>query len=119
MHKVWETVTAVDRYPLWRSDLRGVEFLDEKRFVEYDRSGFATTFLTTVWEPPIRWEFDVENRNMMGHWTGTFTACGQETAVTFTEQIHGKKFYLRPFLRSYLKRQQAQFLSDLQKALLL
>ena len=118
LQTVWEAVTAVERYALWRSGLRGVAVLDEKRFVEYTNTGFATTFTTTVWEPYSRWEFDMENRNMTGHWTGVFTPHGQgETAVTFTEQVQVKKVYFRPLITPYLKRQQAQFVLDLRKAL--
>lgn len=33
-----------------------------------------TTFTVTVNEPYKRWEFDMENGNMKGHWTGVFTS---------------------------------------------
>lgn len=35
--------------------------------------GGATKFTITVSEPCRRWEFDMENNNMNGHWIGIFT----------------------------------------------
>jgi len=61
MHKVWDVVYAVDKYPLWRSDLSKTEILNEKQFIEYTKDGYATTFITTAVAPYKRWEFDMEN----------------------------------------------------------
>ena len=116
IHKVWEVVTAVDRYT-WRSDLGRTEILNEKQFMEYTKEGFATTFTITETEPYKRWEFDMENENMTGHWTGLFTAKGEGTEIDFTEEVTAKKFYMKPFLKPFLKKQQAQFVADLEKAL--
>ena len=74
IHKVWETVTAVDKYSLWRSDLSRTEIIDDSRFIEYTKEGYGTTFSVTVIEPYKRWEFDMENSNMKGHWVGVFTS---------------------------------------------
>ena len=117
IERVWEIVTAVEGYPAWRSDLSRVEILAGGRFVEYTESGFPTTFTTTALETCRRWEFDMENANMSGHWTGVFSLMGSGTEVVFCESVAVKKFFLRPFVRGYLKRQQAQFVADLRKAL--
>lgn len=116
IHKVWEVVTSVEQYT-WRSDLGRTEILNEKQFVEYTKEGFATNFTITVTELYKRWEFDMENENMTGHWTGIFTARGESTEIDFTEEITAKKFLMKPFLKPFLKKQQAQFVSDLEKAL--
>ena len=116
IHKVWEVVTSVEQYT-WRSDLGRTEILNEKQFVEYTKEGFATNFTITVTELYKRWEFDMENENMTGHWTGLFTAKGESTEIDFTEEITAKKFLMKPFLKPFLKKQQAQFVSDLEKAL--
>lgn len=118
IRKVWETVTDVENYG-WRSDLSRTEVLDEKRFLEYTTEGYATTFTVTASEDCKRWEFDMENSNMKGHWIGLFTQKGEETEVDFTEEVTAKKFFMRPFVSSYLKKQQARFISDLRKALML
>ncbi|MFR1518528.1 MAG: SRPBCC family protein [Clostridia bacterium] len=117
IQRVWEVVTAVENYT-WRSDLSKTEILNEKQFVEYTEQGYATTFTITAMEPYRRWEFDMENTNMKGHWVGIFTQKGDETEIDFTENVIVKKFLLKPFVKTFLKKQQAQFVSDLKKALI-
>lgn len=117
IQKVWEVVTDVENYT-WRSDLGRTEVLDKKQFVEYTKEGYATTFTVTAAEPYRRWEFDMENGNIKGHWTGIFTPKGDATEIDFTEDVTAKKFFMKPFIKPYLKKQQAQFISDLEKALL-
>lgn len=114
--KVWETVTSLDNYS-WRSDLSKIEILDDKKFVEYTKEGYTTTFTITATEQYKRWEFDLENDNIKGHWVGVFTQKDNETVIDFTEDITAKKFFMKPFVKSYLKKQQSQYISDLKKAL--
>ena len=54
---------------------------------------------------------------MKGHWIGIFTQKGEQTEISFTENVIAKKFFMRPVVKSYLKKQQTQFISDLEKAL--
>ena len=117
IHKVWKIVTDVENYT-WRSDLSKTEILNETQFVEITKEGYATTFTITVVEPHKRWEFDMENSNMKGHWTGVFVPKGEETEIDFTEDVTAKKLLMKPFVKTYLKKQQAQFISDLKKAVL-
>lgn len=114
--KVWETVTSLENYA-WRSDLGKIEIKNEKQFVEYTREGYATNFTITVTKPCKRWEFDMENENMKGHWIGVFTQKGEQTELDFTEDVVAKKIFMKPFVKAYLKKQQKQYISDLQKAL--
>lgn len=116
IRKVWETVLAVENYK-WRSDLNKVEVISEKQFIEYTKDGYLTTFTVTAVEPYKRWEFDMENTNMKGHWSGVFTSRGKETEIEFTEYVTTKKFFLKPFVKLYLKKQQKQFVTDLEKEL--
>ncbi len=116
IHTVWETVTNVARYT-WRSDLSRTEILSETQFVEYTTNGYATTFTVTALVPYRRWEFDMENDNMKGHWIGVFTPDGANTQVSFTEEVSAKKLLMKPFVKRYLKRQQDRFVADLEKAL--
>ncbi|HIZ55847.1 MAG TPA: SRPBCC family protein [Firmicutes bacterium] len=117
IHTLWAIVTAVDNYT-WRSDLSKTKVLNEKQFIEYTKKDYPTTFTVTMIEPFKRWEFDMENSRIKGHWIGIFTQKDQETEIDFTETVMAKKFFLRPFVKSYLRKQQAQFVSDLKKALL-
>lgn len=117
IHKVWDVVTCPQNYASWRGDLRKTEILDDKRFIEYTKDGYATTFTITLTEPLKRWEFDMENGSMLGHWTGVFSQNGNETEIEFTEDVAAKKFFIKPFVKAYLKKQQNAFITDLKKAL--
>lgn len=113
---VWDTVTSLEKYQ-WRSDISKIEILNEKQFVEYAKNGYATTFTITVCEKYKRWEFDIENGNMKGHWTGLFEENNGQTQIEFTEDVTPKKFILKLLVKPYLKKQQEQYVADLRKAL--
>ena len=117
IQKAWNIVLAVDQYSLWRSDLSKTEIVNNKQFIKYTKNEYATTFTVTMAEPYRRWEFDMENSNMKGHWIGIFTDKRNETQIDFTENITPKKWFMKPFIKSYLKKQQKQFILDLKKAL--
>lgn len=114
--RVWDIVTSLEDYA-WRSDLSRIEIINESRFVEYTKEGYATTFTVTKREPYRQWEFDMENANMKGHWTGIFAAKDGRAEVEFTEEVFAKKTFMKPFVKSYLKKQQAAYLLDLTKKL--
>lgn len=116
INKVWDIVYDVENYSKWRSDLSRTERLNERQFIEYTKDGYATTFTVTVTEPCRRWEFDMENSNMKGHWVGVFTPIGDKTEVEFTENVTAKKFFMKPFVKGFLKKQQERFAADLQRA---
>ena len=59
----------------------------------------------------------MENSNMKGHWVGVFTSLGSKTQIDFTENITPKKWFMKPFVKAYLKKQQKQFILDLKKHL--
>ncbi len=113
---VWNIVTSLENYQ-WRSDLSKIEIISEKQFVEYAKNGYATTFTITVSEPFKRWEFDMENSNMKGHWAGIFAEKDGKTEIDFTEDVTAKKLIMKPFVKAFLKKQQELYVSDLRKAL--
>ena len=113
---VWNVVTDVKNY-VWRTDLSKTEVVSDRQFIEYTRDGYSTAFTTTIFEPCSRWEFDMENDNMKGHWIGIFTQKGEETEVDFTEDVTAKKVLMRPFVKAYLKKQQAMYVEDLAREL--
>ena len=114
--KVWDIVTSLDQYE-WRSDLSKIEIINEKQFIEYTKDGFATTFTITVSKPCKRWEFDMENSNMKGHWVGIFSEKDGQSEIDFTEDVTAKKLILKPFVKGFLKKQQELYVSDLKRAL--
>lgn len=116
VEKVWETVTSLQEFS-WRSDISRIEILDDKSFIEYTKGGYPTRFTVTCIEPCSRWEFDMENDNMCGHWTGEFRFDGEQTVIEFTENVVPKKLFMKPFIGMYLKKQQTAYAEDLKKAL--
>ena len=115
LQKVWELVLDIENYGAWRSDLSKTEVINDEQFIEYTKDGYPTTFTVTLIEPYRRWEFDMENSNMKGHWIGIFTAKADETEIDFTECVEAKKLLMKPFVKSYLKKQQIQFVADIMK----
>lgn len=122
INKVWENVLAVERYPAWRSDVTKTEVIDERQFIEYTKDGYSTAFTVTAVEPNRRWELDMENDHIKGHWIGVFVSKGSETEIDFTMHVTAKQLSVRPvgksvFEQVYMKKQQTQFVEDLKKAL--
>ena len=115
LRKVWKLVLDIENYGAWRSDLSKTEVISDTQFIEYTKDGYPTTFTVTLVEPYRRWEFDMENSNMKGHWIGAFTDKGNETEIDFTECVEAKKWLMKPFVKSYLKKQQTQFVADIMK----
>ena len=116
IQQVWSVVTNLEDTS-WRSDLARVEVLSKTTFVEYTKSGFATTFTVTACEKTTFWAFRMENENMSGHWEGRFASTKAGTQVTFVESVTAKRWWMRPLVPGYLKRQQKAYLADLAKKL--
>ena len=74
----------------------------EKNFL-YAKGGFSTIFTITAQKELERWEFDMENENMAGHWTGIFSQKNGQTEIDFTEDVTVKKPIMKLFIKSYLK----------------
>ena len=117
LQKVWDFVLDIENYAVWRSDLSKTEVISDTQFIEYTKDGYPTTFTVTLVEPYKRWEFDMENSNMKGHWIGVFNDNGNGTEIDFTEFVEVKNWLMKLFVKSYLKKQQAQFVADIKRAL--
>lgn len=116
IENVWKIVTDLENYE-WRSDLSKIEIINDNKFVEYTKDGFQTEFTVTKTEQYRRWEFDLENANITGHWTGIFTQNSEFTEIEFTENVTAKKFFMKPLLKTFLKKQQTRYIEDLRRAL--
>lgn len=115
--KVWKMVTSLDNYS-WRSDLDKIVVTEaEKEFEEYTKDGYVTKFKITAFDKCKRYEFNMENSNMQGHWTGIFSYRDGTTVVKFTENVTAKKLIMKPFIGIYLKKQQSKYIQDLKNAL--
>ena len=112
---VWEVVTSLENYT-WRSDISKLEVINDKQFVEISQEGISTYFTITVTKPYQQWAFDIENDNMTEHWIGNFTDHETYTEVEFIETVTAKKILMKPFIKMYLKKQQAIYCQDLKQA---
>ncbi len=117
VEKVWSIVTSLEEYS-WRSDLgKIVVVIPKRQFEEHTKDGYVTRFTITACEPCKRYEFDMENDNMKGHWTGVFSYQDGKTKIVFTENVTAKKIFMKPFVGAYLRKQQAAYVRDLKQAL--
>ena len=110
LQSVWQVVTSLTDYS-WRSDVEKIEVISDTQFVEMTKSGYKTTFTVTRQEPCCRWEFDMENDKMKGHWVGVFSGNEKNATIDFTERI------MIPFVKIYLKYWQARYVRDLRNVL--
>ncbi len=117
VERVWNIVTSLEHYS-WRSDIDKIVVTEpEKQFEEHTKEGYVTRFTITVCEEYKRYEFDMENSNIVGHWTGIFSFKNGKTIIEFTENVTAKKLFMKPFVGSYLKKQQSGYMRDLKHAL--
>ena len=117
INKKWGVVFGGGNYGALGSGLCKNGGVKNRKVFEYNKNGHSTKFTGTLVEPYARWEFEMENSNMTGHWIGVFTERGDETEIDFTECVKAKKWFMKPFVKSYLRKQQAQFVADIRKAL--
>ncbi|MBV7271869.1 polyketide cyclase [Clostridiaceae bacterium UIB06] len=116
--KVWEVVTNNNRYE-WRSDLSKIDVsADENSFTEYTKDNFSTKFRITLKKPYERYEFDMINKNMNGHWIGVFSSVNNNgTKIEFIEEVSLNNPIMNLFAGLYLKKQQSLYIADLKKEL--
>lgn len=117
VQKVWDIITSLENYS-WRGDLSKIETLAEgQQFIEYTKEGYVTRFTITAYILYERYEFDLENENMKGHFCGVFSFGDGKTSIDFTECVMPKKWWLiKPLVKIYLKKRQAAYIADLRKA---
>lgn len=117
VEKIWNIVTSLDNYS-WRSDIDKIVVIEpEKQFEEHTKDGYVTKFTITAYDTCKRYEFDMDNDNMTGHWTGIFSYQNGITTIDFTEDVTAKKLLMKPLVKGYLKKQQAAYIRDLEHAL--
>jgi hypothetical protein len=116
--KVWEVVTNNNKYE-WRSDLSTIDVsVDGNSFTEYTKNNFPTKFNITLKKPYERYEFDMTNKNMNGHWIGVFSPVNNNgTKIVFTEEVSINNPIMNMFVGLYLKKQQSLYIADLKKEL--
>ena len=114
---VWNIVTDNTAFD-WRSDIVKIEVYDDgNRFTEFTKDGFETEFTIVLKKPYERYEFDMKNKNMDGHWIGLFSRDDSGTKIEFTEEVEAANPIMNLFVKAYLKKQQATYITDLRKAM--
>jgi uncharacterized protein YndB with AHSA1/START domain len=90
--KVFSVITAVDRYPDWRSDVAKVDILSESkenlRFAEHNReSQDVITYRVEEYDPPALFKIRVDDESLPfgGTWTYVVQPFESGTSVTITE----------------------------------
>lgn len=114
---VWNVVTD-NSDANWRSDVARITVsADGTCFTEFTKDGFETNFTVTHKKPYERYEFDIKNKNMSGHWIGLFSKDGSGTKIEFTEEVEAANPIMNLLIKTYLKKQQATYIADLKKAM--
>lgn len=115
--ELWRIVTDNENY-FWRSDLDRIEIVDDRHFVEYAKNNFPTYFTITLKKELEEYQFDLENTNLKGKWTGLFRELPNgKVELDFTEEIEVTHFLMKRLAKFYLKNQQKRYMQDLVRAL--
>lgn len=115
VQKVWEIITDNINYS-WRSDILKIEIIDDNHFMEYTKGNFVTNFKITKKELFKRYEFDIENKNLKGHFTALLTKLSEnETQIILIEEIQVNSLFMKLLAKPYLRRQQNLYIRDLKK----
>ncbi len=116
--KVFDMITDNKNYN-WRKDISKIEIIDDVHFIEYTKDGYKTDFYITSIVPNQRYEFDLKNNNMTGHFIAELKQINTvDIELKLIEQIEVKNIIMKLFAKSYLKKQQANYVSNLKIALL-
>lgn len=119
IQKVWNIVTNNENHQ-WRSDLSEIKIIDDNHFVEYTKDGFTTEFTIRVKEQYRKYEFDMENQNMTGHWVGLFSETEEGTTkIDFVEELYIKNplMEMLSYFVMSIKNIQERYIEDLKNEL--
>lgn len=116
--KLWDIITN-NKNCFWRSDLLKTEIIDETHFIEYTKKNYPTYFTITSKKKLKEYKFTLKNTNIEGKWSGIFTKLKNgNIELIFTEEINVSNFIMKLFAKSYLKKQQKNYINDLKKELI-
>lgn len=114
---IWDFLTNLNNQ-LWRTNIKDIQIVDDSHFVEFDNDGYETHFAITNKVEKEIYEFDIENQNINGHWIGKLKQLDDHHIhIEFTEMINVNNKIMNLLAKTYLKKQQKQYIEDLKKAL--
>lgn len=114
VERVYQVVTNNEEFS-WRNDLDRIEITSDKQFIEYSKSGIATTMTITTKLLNVQYEFDLDSKNYMGHWYGQFAPTPDGGCrLHMIEYIEIKSRLLRPLsIFMNAKKFQDRYITDL------
>lgn len=115
--EIWKIVTDLSDWK-WRSDLSKIEVCNPQYFIEYTKKNIPTHFHITDKKANEYYRFTIENDHIKGVWTGTFLALEpNKTEFILLEELEINRFIMKLLSKPYLKKQQKQYIDDLEKKL--
>lgn len=116
---VWSIITDNTNHE-WRKDIQSIEVMDDTNFIETDIKGYQVHFTIIEKEVNKNNKFKINGENISGIWTGIFKSTGEnKTEVRFIEDVSTNNIIMKLFLKSYLKKQQDNYIKYLREYILL
>lgn len=113
---LWDVITNNNDYS-WRSNIKEIKVLDDKKFVEIDNDGVETEFTIITFDKNKKYEIDYENEDLKGHWVGLFYLTSQGAELDMVEDVEAKNALLSLFVPKTLKQMREVYIEDIQRAL--
>ena len=117
VEKAWELVTTLETQMDWREDLKEIEILDSRQFIEHTRDGYITHYTLVKVEERKLWQRTLTNEDMVGQTLYTFVEKGNQTLFTMKENMSTSKLLFKIFVKNYLRSHQYNYIQNLKKAI--
>lgn len=99
----------------WRSDLSKVEQVGDNKLIEYNRKQKETKICITDFRKNIQFDYNVENNNYRGHWSGQFAPLSDGGCRMFLTFDFEPQSMLGKFVR--VDKFEERYIEDLKKKL--
>lgn len=117
VEKAWELVTTLETQMDWREDLKKIEILDSRQFIEHTRDGYTTHYTITKVEERQLWQRTLTNEDLVGHTSYTFVEKGNQTLFIMKENMSTSNLLFKIFVKNYLRSHQYNYIQSLKKAI--
>ena len=117
VEKAFELVATVEKQMEWRTDLKEVEVISPRQFIEHTKDGYSTYYTVTKMGYNQYWQRTFENENLEGFSLYTFIPKGNKTQFVMTEKARTSKLLMKPYVRNFLKGHQYHYIHNLKEAI--